>query len=112
MSSKTFTVSTRLQKDSNLVRYAEQSITEYNKIYRYAWHFYINNQNVKRSDLRNHLVAKFGILGRTANSIAFDIDGRLKSYKELKKTELSQLEIKIRKREEKIADLIATVDSL
>lgn len=112
MSSKTFTVSTRLQKDSNLVRYAERSIAEYSKIYRYAWHFYINNQTVKRSDLRNHLVAKFGILGRTANSIAFDIDGRLKSYKELKKTELSQLEIKIRKKEEKIADLIATIDSL
>lgn len=34
MPSKTFTVVTRLQKDSNLVRYAEQSITEYNKIYR------------------------------------------------------------------------------
>lgn len=106
MPSKTFTVSTRLQKDSELVRYIEQSITKYSKIYRYAWHFYINNQNIKRSDLRNHLVYKFGILGRTANSIAFDIDGRLKSYKELKKTELSQLDIKIHKKEEKVQDLI------
>lgn len=106
MPSKTFTVSTRLQVDNNLVRYYEQSITEYSKIYRYAWHFYINNQNVKRSDLRNHLVCKFGILGRTANSIAFDIDGRLKSYKELKKTELSQLDIKIKKKEEKVQSII------
>lgn len=106
MPSKTFTVSTRLQLDTNLVRYSELSITEYNKIFRYAWHFYINNQNVKRSDLRNHHVYKFGILGRTANSIAFDIDGRLKSYKELKKTELCQLEIKIQKKEEKVQTLI------
>lgn len=112
MPSKTFTVSTRLSKNSELVRYAEQSITEYSKIYRYAWHFYINNQNIKRSDLRNHLVYKFGILGRTANSIAFDIDGRLKSYIELKKTELNQLEIKILKKEEKVTDLIATINSL
>ena len=112
MPSKTFTVSTRLSKDSELVRYAEQSITEYSKIYRYAWHFYINNQNIKRSDLRNHLVSKFGILGRTANSIAFDIDGRLKSYIELKKTELNQLEIKILKKEEKVTNLIAIINSL
>lgn len=112
MPSKTFTVYTRLSKDSELVRYAEQSITEYSKIYRYAWHFYINNQNIKRSDLRNHLVSKFGILGRTANAIAFDIDGRLKSYIELKKTELNQLEIKILKKEEKVTDLIATISSL
>lgn len=112
MPSKTFTVSTRLSKDSELVRYAEQSITEYSKIYRYAWHFYINNQNIKRSDLRNHLVYKFDILGRTANSIAFDIDGRLKSYIELKKTELNQLEIKILKKEEKVTNLITTINSL
>lgn len=112
MPSKTFTVSTRLSKDSELVRYAEQSITEYSKIYRYAWHFYINNQNIKRSDLRNHLVHKFGILSRTANSIAFDIDGRLKSYIELKKTELNQLEIKILKKEEKVTNLIVTINSL
>ena len=51
MPSKTFTVATRLSKDSELVRYSELSITEYSKIYRYAWHFYINNQNIKRSDL-------------------------------------------------------------
>ena len=105
MPSKTFTVATRLQKDSNLVKYAEQSITEYNKIYRYAWQLYTKS-NLTRSELRNHLVAKFGILGRTANSIAFDIDGRLKSYKELKKTELSQLKIKIQKKEEKVQVLI------
>lgn len=105
MPSKTFTVATRLKKDSNLVRYAEQSITEYSKIYRYAWQLYTKS-NLTRSDLRNHLVAQFGILGRTANSIAFDIDGRLKSYKELKKTELSQLEIKIQKKEEKVQDII------
>ena len=105
MPSKTFTVSTRLSKDSELVRYEEQSITKYNKIYRYAWHLYTKS-NLTRSELRNHLVEKYGILGRTANSIAFDIDGRLKSYKELKKTELSQLDIKIKKKEEKVQDLI------
>ena len=105
MPSKTFTVSTRLSKDSELVRYFELSITEYNKIYRYAWQLYTKS-NLTRSELRNHLVEKYGILGRTANSIAFDIDGRLKSYKELKKTELSQLDIKIKKKEEKIQSII------
>lgn len=55
---------------------------------------------------------KYGYLKRTINSIRYDIKGRMKSYKELKKTELKQLETKIQTKQVKISQIIEKLDKL
>ena len=114
MPKKTYTVSTRLQKNSPLVCYMEDYITEYNQIYRYAWQVYTSKTYSFATDskFRTHLCEKFGILGRTANSILRDIKGTIEAYLELKKTELQQLERKIEKKQEQVKDLKTVINGL
>ena len=45
MPKKTFTVSTRLQKESPLVCYMQKYIEDYNQIYRYAWQVYTSERH-------------------------------------------------------------------
>ena len=114
MPKKTYTVSTRLQKNSPLICYMEDYITEYNQIYRYAWQVYTSKTYSFATDskFRTHLCEKFGILGRTANSILRDIKGTIEAYLELKKTELQQLERKIEKKQEQVKDLKTVINGL
>lgn len=114
MPKKTFTISTRLQKNSPLVCYMEAYLPEYNQIYRYAWQIYTSKAYSFRTDskFRTHLCEKFGILGRTANSILRDIKGTIEAYFELKKTELQQLEQKIQKKQEQVEVLKGVINGL
>ena len=114
MPKKTYTVSTRLQKNSPLVCYMEEYMTEYNQIYRYAWQVYTSKAYAFATDskFRTHLCEKFGILGRTANSIIRDMKGTIEAYLELKKTELQQLEQKIERKEEEIKGLKVVINEL
>lgn len=114
MPKKTYTISTRLQKTSPLVCYMEEYITEYNQIYRYAWQVYTSETYWFATDskFRTHLCEKFGILGRTANSMIRDIKGTIEAYLELKKTELQQLERKIETKEEQVEVLKAVINKL
>lgn len=114
MPKKTFTVSTRLQRNSPLVCYMQEYIKDYNKIYRYAWQVYTSASYSFATDskFRTHLCEKFGILGRTANSIIRDIKGTIEAYKELKKTELEQLERKIETKKEQIETLKTGINQM
>ena len=114
MPKKTYTIHTRLQRNSPLVCYMLDYISDYNKIYRYAWQRYISKEYRFGTDskFRTHLCDTFGILGRTANSIIRDIKGTIEAYEELKKTELNQLERKIQKKEEKIEKLCNVINIL
>ena len=114
MPKKAFTISTRLQKNSPLVCYMEAYLPEYNQIYRYAWQIYTSKAYSFRTDskFRTHLCEKFGILGRTANSILRDIKGTIEAYFELKKTELQQLEQKIQKKQEQVEVLKGVINGL
>ena len=105
MPKKVYTISTRLQKDSPLVRYASNYITDYNKIYRYAWNLYLKG-NLSKVDFKKDLQRKYGILARTANTLHNNIEGTIRAYKELKKTELQELEIKIKEKECKIEKIV------
>jgi hypothetical protein len=60
----------------------------------------------------SYICQKHGLLKRTVNSIRFDIQGRMKSLMELKKTELKQVIIKISVKEDKIADIKAKLDAM
>ena len=107
MPKRTYTVSTRLSIHSPLVGYMKEYMEDYNKIYRYAWQVYTSPTYDFATDskFRTHLCERFGILGRTANSMIREIKGTIEAYLELKKTELQQLERKIEKNEEKVKQL-------
>lgn len=113
MTTRVYTVSTRLRKDSELVKYMSDYITDYNRIYRYAWHIYTSKDYSFKSIsiFRTHLCVQFGILGRTANSIIHDIQATLSAYKALKRTELHQLNVKIQKKEKLINSLIEYINT-
>lgn len=114
MRKKTYTVSTRLSVPSPLVGYMKEYTKDYNKIYRYAWQIYTSPTYVFATDskFRTHLCERFGILGRTANSMIRDIKGTIEAYFELKKTELQQVERKIEQKEEKVKQLKIEINRL
>ena len=114
MPKKTFTVSTRLQKESPLISYMQDYIKDYNQIYRYAWQIYTSEKYSFSTDskFRTHLCEKFGILGRTANSMIRDIKGTIEAYKELKKTELEQLERKLETKKEQVERLKLSINQM
>ena len=115
MPSKQFTLETRLEK-SELTAYLNNFVSDYNKIYRYAWHRFTSQtfKDVFETDGKfvMHLCGKFGILRRTSNSIVRDIKGRVNALKELRKYEKSQLKIRISKKIECIAKLKADINNL
>lgn len=114
MPKKTYTVSARLQVQSPLVCYMQEYMKDYNKIYRYAWQIYTSPtyEFATDSKFRTHLCERFGILGRTANSMIRDIKGTIKAYLELKKSELEQVESKIKKNEEKVKQLEVKINQI
>lgn len=115
MPSKQFTLETRLEK-SELTAYLNNFVSDYNKIYRYAWHRFTSHtfKEVFETDSKfvTHLCGKFGILERTSNSIVRDIKGRVNALRELKKYEKSQLKVRISKKIEHIAKLKAVINTL
>lgn len=115
MLSKQFTLETRLEQ-SDLTAYLNNFVSDYNKIYRYAWHRFTSNSfkdNFEsESKFVTHLCGKFGILKRTSNSIVRDIKGRVNALKELKKYEKTQLKIKIANKTAKIFKLKVSINML
>lgn len=118
MPAKVYTIETRLSAPigSELREYLDEYVTEYNKCYRDMWHHMtapdFKTRYSKESNFVTDMCNKYGYLKRTVNSIRYDIKGRMKSYKELKKTELRQLETKIQIRQNKIEQIIEKLDKL
>ena len=104
--SRAVTIETRLQNDSNLVRYLNVAVTEYELVKRKIWHEMINSNYKKKFssdyDFEKHCRAKYGLHSRAINSIIRDIRGQMCAYMELKKTELHDLESKISSYEKKV----------
>ena len=57
---------------------------------------------MSRSKFVTTIIKQHGVLKRTANSIIYDMNGRIRAYLELKKTELTQLTQKLATVEDKI----------
>ena len=112
MAGRIFTIETRIQLNSDFTSYYVNFTVEYNRVYREMWHIIKNEDIQKPSHLITKMCNKHNLLKRTVNSIYHDVKGRLNSLKELKKTELAQLESKIEKTEEKVLERIETVESL
>ena len=114
MPSRIYTIETRISGKSEIVKYLNVYITEYSAVTREMWHDMTSPDFIKRypkmSTYVSHICRKHGLLKRTVNSIRFDIQGRMKSLMELKKTELKQISIKVSVKEDKIADIKAKLD--
>ena len=118
MPTKVYTIETRLPAsiNSELRIYLDDYVKEYNKCYRDMWHQMtasdFKTKYPKESNFVTDICNKYGYLKRTINAIRYDIKGRMKSYKELKKTELKQLETKIQTKQVKISQIIDKLDKL
>ena len=115
MPSRTYTIETRIS-DPALLEYLNAYVTEYSATTREVWHDMTSPdfkvRFPKMSGYVTYLCSKHSALKRTINAIRFDVQGRMKSLIELKKTEFAQTNIKIRVKEDKIADICGKLDTL
>lgn len=116
MPTRTYTIEIRIPGGSELVEYLNEYVTEYSAVTREMWHDMTSRDfsklYPKMSAYVSHICRKHGLLKRTVNSIRFDVQGRMKSLMELKKTELKQVIVKIDDKEDKVADIKADLDAL
>lgn len=107
-------VQTRLEVSSELKEYLDEYIVFYNRIQRRVLQDLKHGvpQEMGMSRYITYICDTYGILKRTANSIRYDMQGRIKAYLELKKTELKQLEIKIQFIQKKVKKLETRVKRL
>lgn len=116
--SKNYTIETRLELKGNkdLITYFENYIRDYNEILRYTWRQLTSStykeDYPKKSYFVTHLCNKYGILKRTANSIMYEVEGRIKSLKALKEYEKRQLEYKIGSLENKRTKLSNDINNI
>lgn len=97
MYKRKFTVVTQLHEGNNkdLIEYLESSRSDYASAYRETYHAFKNSEEFHKSSHNTYLQNKYGITGRTSNSIIADATGRYNAIKELKKYELGQVERKL-----------------
>lgn len=109
------TTETRLsmKEAPDIIQYAREYRTDFGMMERYVWRKIIYSKGkFNQSKLNTEIQQKFGVTKRTANSIIYDMKGRYNSLKELKKTELHQMEDKIDAMEGKISKLKKIVSEL
>ena len=115
---KEYTIETRIEAplNSEIRVYLDEYVVFYNKVYREMWHEMTSKDHKKhfssKSKYITYICDKYHLLKRTVNSIYFDVDGRMKSYKELKKTERKELIIKIAEQEDKVCSLKNNINTL
>ena len=109
------TTETRLDMrgSPDIVEYTQKYRYDYGVIQRYTWRRIVQSKGkYDKAKLNAEIQKKFGVTKRTANSVIYDMKGRYKALKELKKTELFQMSNKINVLEEKIEKLKSVVDAL
>ena len=116
MPSREVIVETRLQLNNPASDYITAYVTDYSKYKRIIWQEMTDKDHNKRfkslAEYTKYLRNTYGLLGRTVNSLIFEVQGIMNAYTELKKTELDTLLIKIKKKEQKISKLTDDIDLL
>ena len=97
MQKRKFTVVTQLHENNNadLINYIDTSRAAYAKALRESFYIIKNSEQFNKSSYNTYLQNKYGITGRTANSIISDAQGRYNALREVKVYEKKQLERKI-----------------
>ena len=116
MPKRQVTIETRLENRSPLVCYLNAYVADYSHIKRKMWYeMTAKNYSARFNNIaeyKKYCRQHYGLLGRTVNSLVFEIQGIMLAYMELKKTELKALEIKINSKIRKIADIKSKLDKL
>lgn len=104
---RVYTVKMRLQMTDELQGYLSSYITFYNSIQRRVFQDLKHGipQDLGMSYYISYICSAYGILKRTANSIRYDMQGRIKAHLELKKTEQKELQAKLSALDKKIQKL-------
>lgn len=114
MVSRVVVIETRLNSTSDLVSYLKTSITLYSAIYRKIWHemvktdFTLKYKNL--SEFQKHCRNVYDLHSRTVNSIVHELADRKTAYMELKKTELTAVDQKIKKLRHNIKKCIECIE--
>ena len=110
------TVETRLQTDSELVNYLNMAVTEYEwvkrKIFYEMTHPLFKQRYKTEAVFEKHCRKTYSLHSRTINSIVNEVKGIMKAYMELKKTELADLNTKIKEQERKVKKTIKELNKL
>ena len=109
------TTETRLSEKEagDIMEYARKYRADYGLIQRYVWHVIVGQKGViDQSKLNTEIQRKFSVSKRTANSVIYDMRGRYKALKELKKTERAQLKNRILHLEQQAEKTAAAVNNL
>lgn len=111
---RVYAVSTRLEMTGELKAYLEDYIIFYNSIQRRMFHDLLHGipDRMGMSRYISYICSTYGILKRTANSIRYDMQGRMKALQELKKDELYRISIKINSVQKKVERLKLDVNRL
>ena len=109
-----YAVSARLESADSLKEYLQDYSMRYNSIQRRMFHDFRHGipEEMGMSCYISYICSSFCILKRTANSIRYSVQGRIKAYQELKKTELAQLDIKINATQNKVDKLSSNVQRM
>lgn len=109
ISSKAFTIETRLNQKDNaeIIEYAKEYSVLYGKMIRFTWHRIKDGGQLpmKKSDFNALLQKTFGVNKRVANSVIYEVIGIYKALYQLKWTEFFQLKAKIAKKYKKYEKL-------
>ncbi len=107
------TTETRLsaREANDIMEYVQKYRTDYGRIQRYVWRVIVRqNGAVNKSKLNTEVQTRFSVSKRTANSVIYDMKGRYKALRELKKTERSRLRNRIRHLEQQTEKIAVTVN--
>lgn len=106
MPKRVVTIETRLQNNTDLTNYLNNSVTVYERTKRQIWQIMTNKQYKKRfhkeSEFTKWCRQHFNLHSRTINSIIHEVKGLMNSYMELKQLELNTINEKINTVQEQI----------
>jgi IS605 OrfB family transposase len=109
------TTETRLSEKEagDIMEYAWKYRADYGIIQRYVWHVIVRQKGViDQSKLNTEIQRKFSVSKRTANSVIYDMRGRYKALKELKRTERALYKNKILHLKQQAEKIAAAVNKL
>ncbi len=104
--SRMYAVSTCLPVSEEMNSYLSEYLPSYCEVQRDVFQALKHGvlDNTRQSKFISEVMQQHGVLKRTANSIFYDMQGRIKAYLELKNTELQEVSGKLDAVEDKIED--------
>ena len=106
------TIQTRIPLSFELKAYLTEYIVFYNRVQRRVFQDFRHGipNEMGMSKYITYICNVYGMLKRSVNSIRYNVQGRMRAYQELKKTELHQLEWKVQSVQKKVNKLESEVN--